>query len=45
MIVYMCEAAAKTHASLLYGMVLTLIFQEFRIPISDQEPKRLLRHT
>ena len=44
MIVYMCEVATKTHASLPYGMVLTLIFQEFRILIGDQEPKRLLRH-
>ena len=44
MIGYMCEAIAKAHASLPYGMV-TLILKEFGIPISDQEPKRLLHHT
>ena len=33
------------HASLPYGMILTLIFQEFRVHINDQEPKRLLCHT
>ena len=41
----MCEATTKIHASLRYGMVLTLILKEFGIPISDQEPKRLLYHT
>ena len=35
----------KAHASLLYGMVLTLIFREFGVPITNEEPKRLLRHT
>ena len=45
MIGYMCKAAAKTNGSLSYGMVLTLILKEFGIPISDQEPKRLLHHT
>ena len=45
MIGYMCEAVAKAHTSLPYGMVLTLILKEFGIPISDQEPKWLLCHT
>ena len=45
MIVHMCEAAIKTHASLPYGMILTLIFQDFGVHISNQEPKRILRHT
>ena len=42
MICYMCEAATKAHASLPYGMVLTLIFREFRVPIIEEESKRLL---
>ena len=40
----MCEAATKAHASLSYEMILTLIFREFRVPITDEEPKRLLRY-
>ena len=42
---YMCEAATKAHSSLPYGMVLTFIFKDFRVPISNEEPKRLLRYT
>ena len=45
MIGYMYEAATKAHVSLPYGMVLTLIFKEFGIPISDEKPKWLLHHT
>ena len=45
MICYMCEAANKTHASLPYGVVLALIFREFGVPITDEESKRLMRHT
>ena len=45
MIVHMCKVAVKTHACLPYGMLSTLIFQEFGVQISNQEPKRILRHT
>ena len=45
MIGYICEATKMAHASLQYGMVLTLIFKEFKVPISDEESKRLLCHT
>ena len=41
----MCEAATKAHSSLPYGMVLTLIFEDFGVLISNEEPKRLLHHT
>ena len=42
---YMCEAVSKSLASLLYGMVLILIFRRFNIEISYDEPKRSLKHT
>ena len=45
MMTYMCDAANKVNASLPYGMVITLIFRKFRIPISKEEPKKVLRHT
>ena len=41
----MCKAASKAKASLPYGMVITLILREFRVPISEKEPKKVLRHT
>ena len=44
MMTYMCEAASKAKASLPYGMVITLILRKFRIPISEEEPKKDLRH-
>ena len=44
MINYMCEAITKSHASLLYGMVLTILFKEFRVTIPKEEPKKPLRH-
>ena len=40
----MCEGASKAHSSLSYGMLLTLIFRRFGVVISDEEPKKLLRH-
>ena len=40
----MWEAAIRKYSSLPYGMVLTLIFREYGIPISIEEPKRPLRH-
>ena len=45
MINYMCEASTKANASLPYGMVLTILFREFRVTISKEEPKKALRHT
>ena len=45
MMSYMCEAATKANASLPYGMVLTLIFKKFKVPIIEEEPKKALRHT
>ena len=41
---YTWEEATRKHSSLPYGMILILIFREFRIPISIEEPKRLLWH-
>ena len=40
----MSKAATKTKASLPYGMVLTLLFEEFNIDISEGEPKKSLHH-
>ena len=45
MISYMIEGSTKKNACLPYDMILTLIFKEFGVPISDEEPKRLLCHT
>ena len=45
MIFHMIEGSTKRNACLTYGMVLTMIFKEFRIPIPEEEPKRLLCHT
>ena len=45
MMTYMCEATSKANASLPYRMVITLILRKFRVPISEEEPKKLLRHT
>ena len=45
MIIYMTEAASMAKASLPYGMILTTIFKDLGVPISDEEPKRLLRYT
>ena len=42
---YMCEAAARSNASLPYGMILIVLFKEFRVVISEEEPKKPLRHT
>ena len=42
---YMWEATTQKYSSLPYEMVLTLIFKEYKIPITDEEPKRPLRHT
>ena len=41
----MIEVATKAKASLPYGMILTAIFRDLRVPISEEEPKRQLRHT
>ena len=45
MITHMIEGSTKRNACLPYGMVLTLLFQDFKVPIPKDEPKRLLRHT
>ena len=45
MISHMIEGSTKRNACLPYGMVLTLLFQEFKVSIPEDEPKRLLRHT
>ena len=45
MMTYMCEAASKGKASLPYEMVITLILREFRVSISEEEPKKILQHT
>ena len=42
MISHMIEDSTKRNAYLPYGMVLTMIFRELEIPISEEEPKRLL---
>ena len=42
---YMWEATTKKHLSLPYGMVLTQLFKEFRVPNHEDDPKRALRHT
>ena len=41
----MCEVTSKAKASLPYEMVITLILREFRISISEEKPKKDLRHT
>ena len=41
----MSEASTKPNASLPYGMVLILLFKEFKIVIFDEESKNPLRHT
>ena len=45
MISYMCKASTKTHASLPYVMVLTTLFRAFRVPILEEESKKILFHT
>ena len=45
MISYMTEASTKIHASLPYGMIFTTLFREFRVPISEDESKKLLHGT
>ena len=45
MISYMIEASTKSQASLSYGMILTILFKEFRVPINKNKPKKILRHT
>ena len=45
MISHMIEGSTKKNACLPYDMVLTLLFQEFKVPIPEDEPKRLLCHT
>ena len=45
MIIYMSEVASRANTSLPYGMVIILILREFRIPIFEEEPKKLLRYT
>ena len=45
MIIYMTEVASKAKTSLPYGMILTAIFRDLKVPISEEEPKRQLRHT
>ena len=45
MISHMIEGFTKRNACLPYGMVLTMMFREFGIPITEEEPKRLLCHT
>ena len=45
MLDYMCEASTKKYASLPYRMVIALILREFKVPISEEEPKRTLKHT
>ena len=45
MITHMIEGFTKRNACLPYGMVPTLLFQDFKVPIPEDEPKRLLRHT
>ena len=42
---HMIEGSTKKNMCLPYGMVLTLIFREFGVPINEEEPKRLLYHT
>ena len=42
---HMIGGSTKTNACLPYDMVLTLLFQEFKVPILEEEPKRLLHHT
>ena len=39
---YMWKDATQKYSILPYGIVLTLIFREYKIPITDEEPKRLL---
>ena len=41
----MIEGSTKRNACLSHGMVLTLLFQDFKVWILEDEPKRLLRHT
>ena len=41
----MIEGSTKKNACLPYGLILTLIFREFGVPIPKDEPKRLLHHT
>ena len=45
MINYMCEASTKANASLSYSMVLTILFKEFKVTITEEEPKKPLRYT
>ena len=45
MISHMIEGSTKRNACLPYGMVLTLLFKEFKVSISKEEPKRLLHYT
>ena len=45
MITHMIKGSTKRNACLSYGMILTLLFRDFKVPISKDEPKRLLRHT
>ena len=45
MITHIIEGSTKRNACLPYGMVLTLLFQDFKVSIPKDEPKRLLRHT
>ena len=45
MISHTIEGSTKRNICLSYGMVLTMIFREFGVPITEGETKRLLRHT
>ena len=45
MIIYMIEATSKVKASLPYEMILTVIFRNLGVPILEEEPKMLIRHT
>ena len=45
LIIYMTEAASKAKVSLPYGMILTSIFGDLGVPILEEEPKRLFRHS
>ena len=37
---YMIEASTKSQASLSYGMILTTLFREFRVPIAENGPRK-----